>query len=662
MYNDSGKLKVGGTVRYVVEGDNLTNTLYCRVRNTELSALRAAYLNGPFSLYVDMRPVDYSEYSKTPEGAKPVYNYHLKAGQSFSFDLPVLHSQQTWIITVQCEILFSRSAEVNFEITIGTTSHAAKLHGSQVKSRQVAHSPLRVKRLDTAEIWQTPLPRPNEPLHICVLTHGLVSNVTADMLYVKEALDQAARTSGENLICKGYTGNVCRTERGVKYLGRRLACWLINELIPTYKPAKLSFLAHSLGGLTQTYALGYIQATRPEVLADIELVNFITLASPMLGISAENPGYVQFALDFGVVGKSGRDLGLSWTPGKQRPLLERLPNENTLAVLRRFQHRTLYANAVNDGIVPLRTAALVFLDWYAIAKSNEAFKTGKHHRLRRQGSQPYGKEDEQRPEGSHGAPSTSRSSEASKAKEEDIRLPDQNQDHPAEALKSFLFERKQVRIMSHYQTVSDFDEGRTVGETLPHKTSLLESSISILLPPHPNSEYITDPSSRQDVIFHDRVYTEKDLPKKRYKKSLIGALSGKDDKVEVSRREERIARSYHSGLSWRKVLVNLLPEAHNNIIVRRRFSNAYGWPVVHHCIQEHFLPQDDEDGRHSEASMDLSEPVAAMHIDDMVGSSFGSADSMVEPRDSPWSESDDEKGPEVDHDPQRTTMLKIIRD
>jgi hypothetical protein len=52
--------------------------------------------------------------------------------------------------------------------------------------------------------------------------------------------------------------------------------------------------------------------------------------------------------------------------------------------------------------------------------------------------------------------------------------------------------------------------------------------------------------------------------------------------------EEKIARAYHRDLSWRKVLVRLEPDAHNNMMVRRMFANAYGWPVVRHLCDAHF--------------------------------------------------------------------------
>ena len=36
------------------------------------------------------------------------------------------------------------------------------------------------------------------------------------------------------------------------------------------------------------------------------------------------------------------------------------------------------------------------------------------------------------------------------------------------------------------------------------------------------------------------------------------------------------------------MLVRLEPDAHNNMIVRRMFANAYGWPVVKHLCDTHF--------------------------------------------------------------------------
>lgn len=697
LYHDCDKVRVGGVFRYDVylDSDRFERDLFVRVRNTELAALRAAYLNGPFTLYVDMMPMDYSEFATASGGIEPKYENHLKAGSHFKTELRVRHPRQRWRITISSEILFSRTAEVNFEITIATSEYASMLTGSKAE-KHIGADPLakefQVSKFDTASIWQVPLPKENFPLHICVLTHGLVSNVTADMLYLKEKLDQAADVSGENLICKGYTGNVCRTERGVKYLGRRLAIWLVNELIPTYKPAKLSFVAHSLGGLIQAYALGYIEATQPEALHGIELVNFIALASPFLGISNENPGYVQFALNFGVVGKTGRDLGLAWAPGESTPLLERIPGDSTQKILRRFRCRTVYANAVHDGIVPLRTASLLYLDWRALGQASAVEKddeTSRHsiHGRGRKNSiaeenfdhkrarvlQEAAKENENKNSQIKAKPSSSSSKHS--AGPSSVASSLDSMDFP---LASFLFgNRKQEKILSRYQTVGENDNLSLVSEKLPRKTSLIESGMSLLLPPHPGSEFIENPQSRDDVIFHDRIYHHEELPARRFKKRL-SFINGYKEKVDVAKSEERIARSYHNGTSWRKVLVTLQPEAHNNIIVRRRFSNAYGWPVVHHLVRIHFLFPVSRDA--ADYSQDLASKAADLklqpeeedeeqQIEDPSGESPSSENARSEDlkasrasQSSPWSESDDwdDSGPDKDFDPHRASMFRIV--
>lgn len=113
--------------------------------------------------------------------------------------------------------------------------------------------------------------------------------------------------------------------------------------------------------------------------------------------------------------------------------------------------------------------------------------------------------------------------------------------------------------------------------------------------------WIIDPASRSRTIFHDRIYHPEDIPPPPVKrpKGLARSFSSDHSITSVSttdstesssgmRVEEKIARSYHKDLSWRKVLVRLEPDAHNNIVVRRMFANAYGWPVVKHLCDTHF--------------------------------------------------------------------------
>lgn len=536
LFQSQSRLKLGQLCRYTVSYTPIPECarpcLWLRVKNLETLPLRAAYLQGPFSLYVDMRPLSYQEANKVvDESEQPRYENHLHAASHWCIQLPISgNHQHVWLIDIISEALFNESASAEYQIVIGTSRKSTK-HAGMLSADSRALE-FKVNLQDTDVLWQIPRPRKDEPLHIVILTHGLMSNVTADMHYLKESIDAAAEKSGENLICRGYTGNACHTGKGVKWLGRRVARWIVDELYPAYRPAKLSFVAHSLGGLIQTYALGYVETLQPGFFSKIELGSFITLASPFLGISHENPGYVRFALDFGVVGKTGRDLGLSWSPNKD-PLLERLPKNNQVhTVLRRFQKRTVYANSVNDGIVPLRTSSILFLDWQAIGRAEIVA----------------------------GRPQTQ-------------WLPN--------------FERTVSHSMIRRSQTRTNDTAELDEMPLPRKTSLIESGLLLWRPPHPDQRFVADPSERSDVIFHDRIYKESDLPDRRFKERFV-LPSFQKEKVESAHIEERIARAYHHDMSWRKVLVQLLPEAHNNIVVRRRFSNAYGWPVIRHLVEEHF--------------------------------------------------------------------------
>ncbi|GME63966.1 uncharacterized protein LTHEOB_5357 [Neofusicoccum parvum] len=551
----------------------------------------------------------------------------------------------TWIIEIHSQILFSNSASVSFELLVGRDERsldygfaAVAGHGQgtpgqvedhqQGKSRHEGRHPAQPKGVysrairlvvdDTTSLWNKPaLPEWDEAdkprtsrdgyeahpkdankvkrqknIHVVIVTHGLHSNLGADMLYVKESIDAAAKQAreeavkrrraarrgesseatvtpesqanggnlkdsstaplsggqedlygddaedddpdDEEVIVRGFGGNAVRTERGIQYLGKRLAKYVLgltypdqpylpikksmknkmsntfssgkapaDEGIPAhsgssvhhqrhpskheeraYKFTSISFVGHSLGGLVQTYAIAYIHKHSPEFFHKIKPVNFICMSSPMLGLSNENPMYVKFALDFGLVGRTGQDLGLTWRPPTiargswaamvsgfgtaqkeqkaedpgAKPLLRILPTGPAHQVLRMFRNRTVYSNVVNDGVVPLRTSCLLFLDWKGLGRVEKA----------------------RRENGLVGT------------------------------LASWGFAE------------------------------------------------------------------------------LTGQNSSPNPSRSGMRVEEKIARSYHKDLSWRKVLVRLEPDAHNNIVVRRMFANAYGWPVVKHLCDTHF--------------------------------------------------------------------------
>lgn len=679
--------------------------------------------------------------------------------------------------------------------------------------------------------------RKRKKVHLVVLTHGLHSNLGADMLYLKESIDAAAKQARESartrkalqrkaendarrsseeeaekeskggpdttstaplsggqedledndaneddeeeeVVVRGFSGNAVKTERGIQYLGKRLAKYVLSMTYPDqpflpikksmsksisramtgqqpqdvhaglpahghssirrsadkpdnlpYKITSISFIAHSLGGLAQTYAVAYIHKHSSHFFEEIKPINFVALASPFLGLSNENPLYVKFALDFGLVGRTGQDLGLTWRaptmvrsgwgamiggigneaqrahrqpdPGS-KPLLRILPTGPAHHVLKLFRNRTVYSNVVNDGIVPLRTSCLLFLDWSGLGRVEKARRenglvgtmagwgwselTGANSTAYRQralqGNESDSQVDESGEEGSgpvqRGAvpqpeadvtkddtikqsnkgvkvrrPSGSgkhfqeEAFDASKGREDSPQQPA----HPWDFLNFGLGLLRPSKPSSHHHSPNQtkiYKRGQTMrGESdndtspvastaqlgsspandrpgmargfsiqgdpnnvfAPPKTTVFESAGDILNPPLPTEEFIIDPESRPRTIFHDRVYHPEDIPSPPLKKrGTLSRSMSSERKNGLTRTEtdygpaaginqpdtssmkveEKIARAYHHDLSWRKVLVRLEPDAHNNICVRRMFANAYGWPVIKHLVDTHF--------------------------------------------------------------------------
>lgn len=590
VHRSTHSVKLGQSVRFLIDFSPFENalqyatlaprSLWVRIRNTEPLPMRAAYLAGPYALYVDCRQRDYSTTTRAFVTAdQPVFEPQLQPGQVFYAEMlcHTFQEQYCWTIDVVSQTIFNNSIAVNFEVSIA--------EGKEMATYSVPEQNLHVTIQDTLDLWNLPLPNRDKPIHLVILTHGLHSNVSADMLFLKELIDSGA----ENVVVKGFFGNACKTERGIKYLGSRVADYVVdllkNEELASV--SKISFVGHSLGGLVQTFAIAYLETNYPWFFARIQPVNFITLASPMLGIIHENPAYVKFALLAGIVGRTGQELGLQFADG-QKPLLLLLPSGPTHRILRRFVRRTVYANAFNDGIVPLRTSALLYLDYRGLSKL-----LGPGNGLLEENIVETNETEDKL------------------ANQEDStwKIPHEMPDLQTLAMlamMSYFFPQKQKPKPNPFQTKDESVEEASL--PLIPKTSMLESAASMILPPLPSVKYITDPESRPNVIIHDKVYEESDLPKSKDKsnqeiepkKGMIEMLQSKGEELRqlvqgnTEYLEEEIAREYHQLMLWRKVLVKLKPDAHNNIVVRRRFANSYGWPVVDHLVKNHFSVDDKE--------------------------------------------------------------------
>ena len=797
----------------------------------------------------------------------------------------------TWIIEVASQVLFSTSASVHYEVLVGRDERSLDLglHGiagshfgaagkleehqklgkhKQHQSKGVYSKAVHLILQDTDCLWNTPefpswddknqtfhqessrandsksirqdtrqKQRRKKKVHLVVLTHGLHSNIGADMLYLKESIDTSAREAREaarkaraqqreekrkaeaeeqmmssshgskstpelliapqpvedddsedeeQVIVRGFAGNKVKTERGIQYLGKRMAKYVLSLTYPDqpYLPVKssisksitrslsgpknldpgkapihkhssihrdddhrpsdlayqitsISFIAHSLGGLVQTYAIAYIKKHSPDFFDLIKPINFVAMASPFLGLSNENPIYVKFALDFGLVGRTGQDLGLTWRApaafrsgwgavigglGKEtqkegqpdpssKPLLRILPTGPAHSALKKFRNRTVYSNVVNDGIVPLRTSCLLFLDWRGLERVEKARRetglvgtmaswgiaelTGQNASSPRpkgfwselfsdndsdsNTTEPQGQRRDDVPQPSEEATKEDNIKNSEifndpsphqfvgkqhQENEEENSGGESSAQQPLNPLSGILAifrpdskphrpSPKSTKIYQRGQTMmidqeeqgqadeststvttkaserirpvrgSSLYGGDSVQDSLqaPPKTTIFESAGDLLNPPLPPKEFILDPAARPRTIFHDRIYHPEDIPAPPMKKrgttqrsfsleslkpinnqskpthngSVHGSNTGIDtsktvnDGVQGSMKvEEKIARAYHHELSWRKVLVRLEPDAHNNMVVRRMFANAYGWPVIKHLCDTHF--------------------------------------------------------------------------
>eukprot|EP00667_Euglena_gracilis_P011053 EG_transcript_11269 len=137
---------------------------------------------------------------------------------------------------------------------------------------------------------------------------------------------------------------------GVDAGALRLAGWMEERLAPLL-PCRLSVIGHSLGGV-------YLRAAL-KLLADrgfldtglVHLENFITFATPHLGIRETSTWWVPLV----GVAPVGRDL-----VGDSDVLLG-LTDAAHLAVLGRFRKRVLYGNVAHDSAVQYHTSLLTLV-------------------------------------------------------------------------------------------------------------------------------------------------------------------------------------------------------------------------------------------------------------------------------------------------------------
>uniref|UniRef100_A0A453RZB9 DUF676 domain-containing protein n=2 Tax=Aegilops tauschii subsp. strangulata TaxID=200361 RepID=A0A453RZB9_AEGTS len=208
------------------------------------------------------------------------------------------------------------------------------------------------------------------PEHLLVMVHGILGS-TNDWQY---AANEFVKQLPDDVIvhCSEKNMNTLTLD-GVDVMGERLADEVLDVISRKPELTKISFLAHSVGGLVARYAIAKLyrhpnstfDSKAEGTICGLEAVNFITVATPHLG----SRGNKQVPLLFGFITiekvasrvihwifrRTGRHLFLTDSAEGEPPLLQRMVedygNLYFISALRAFKRRVAYANAGCDRIL-----------------------------------------------------------------------------------------------------------------------------------------------------------------------------------------------------------------------------------------------------------------------------------------------------------------------
>ncbi|XVF11287.1 hypothetical protein REPUB_Repub08aG0013800 [Reevesia pubescens] len=221
--------------------------------------------------------------------------------------------------------------------------------------------------------------------HLVIMVHGILGS-SSDW---KFGAEQFVKRLTDKVFVHCSERNMSKlTLDGVDVMGERLAKEVLDVIQEKPNLRKISFVAHSVGGLVARYAIGRLyRPPKEEVKEDesgndckedtsgneckeeprvtiggLEAVNFITVATPHLG----SRGNKQVPFLFGVPAfekaancvihlifrRTGRHLFLNDDDEGKPPLLKRMLEDYDefyfMSALRLFKRRVLYSNVAYD--------------------------------------------------------------------------------------------------------------------------------------------------------------------------------------------------------------------------------------------------------------------------------------------------------------------------
>ncbi|KAM7499502.1 hypothetical protein LguiA_023916 [Lonicera macranthoides] len=230
--------------------------------------------------------------------------------------------------------------------------------------------------------------------HLVVMVHGILGRISDSIQFAtdwKFAAEQFVRMLPDKVYVHCSERNVAKLSLdGVDVMGERLAEEVLELIREKPDLRKISFVAHSVGGLVARYTIGRLyRPPRKENVDDLSAnaaceeeskgtiggllpLNFITVATPHLG----SRGNKQVPFLFGVTAfekaaglvihwifrRTGRHLFLTDGDEGKPPLLKRLVEDSGecqfMSALRSFERRVTYSNVGYDHIVGWRTSSI----------------------------------------------------------------------------------------------------------------------------------------------------------------------------------------------------------------------------------------------------------------------------------------------------------------
>ncbi|XP_010094795.2 putative lipase YOR059C isoform X2 [Morus notabilis] len=236
------------------------------------------------------------------------------------------------------------------------------------------------------DVWSCKFSDSGSADHLVVMVNGILGSATD----WKFAAEQFVKALPDKVFVLCSEKNVSTlTLDGVDVMGDRLAEEVLDVIQRKPNLNKISFVAHSVGGLVARYAIGKLY--RPPKLTTVEdssvnecdkdsrgtiggleAMNFITVATPHLG----SRGNKQVPFLFGVPAfekaascvihlifrRTGRHLFLTDTDEGKPPLLKRMIEDYDdcyfMSALQTFKRRVVYSNVGYDHIVGWRTSSI----------------------------------------------------------------------------------------------------------------------------------------------------------------------------------------------------------------------------------------------------------------------------------------------------------------